>query len=144
MEYSWEVRNIFQLSYTWNKALKRELAPLENTRKCSGLNHGAPRKVDSAYSDAQELNGQKVGAVLHQRQSTDGSGMSSVILITDMKNKMGELRRKPGDCFRNGVAGECICQSLRQCLACRFDGHGMSSFVSCRSPSTWNLENVWE
>lgn len=109
---------------------------MENTRKCSGLNHGAPRKVDSAHSDAQELTGQKVGAVMHQWQSTDGSGKSSVQLITDKKTKMGELQRKLGDRFRNGVAGECVCQSLRQCLACRFDGHGMSSFVSCRSPST--------
>lgn len=106
MEYSWEVRNMLQLSYTWNKMLKRELVPLENTRKCSGLNFGAPRKVDSTYSDAQELTGQKVGAVMHQRQSRDGSGKSSVQLITDKKIKMDELQRKPGDCFRNGVAGE--------------------------------------
>ena len=80
-----------QLSYTWNKMLKRELVPLENTRKCSGLNFGAPRKVDSTYSDAQELTGQKVGAVMHQRQSRDDSGKSSVQLITDKKIKMCEL-----------------------------------------------------
>lgn len=86
--------------------LKRELAPLENTRKCSGLNHVVPREVDSTYPVAQELTGQKVGAVMHQRQNTDGSGKNSVQLITDKKTKMDELQRKPWDCFRKGVAGE--------------------------------------